>query len=173
MTKEIASPLYAAMSSDTGGFMYSSATPDTYRAAAQLMECGIDYSDINHKLFNSKSEKQIKAEGFVAEKMIADGNISYAAITLADRECLGINAEDFETAIDVVRARIGTEIAFVLKEQEVGKYRVSLRSVGFNVADVAKEFSGGGHIRAAGCSVSADSAEAAAALIIKAIRNRG
>ena len=156
VTPEIAYPLYAAISSDTGGFMYSSASPKTYRTAARLMECGIDYADINHRLFNSKSEKQIKAEGFVAANMQTDGNLSYAVITVSDRDRLGLSSEHFETAIDVVRARLGTEIAFVLKELECGKYRVSLRSTGFNVASVAEKFSGGGHVRAAGCTVMAD-----------------
>lgn len=173
LTKEIATPLYAAMSSDTGGFMFSSASPETYRTAAVLMECGINYPMINHRLFYSKSEKQIKAEGFVAERMLCDGNISYAAITVADRTRLGLGSEHFETAIDVVRARVGTEISFVLKELEAGKYRVSLRSTGFNVAEIAKEFSGGGHIRAAGCTLLAESPEAAAAAIMNAIRKRG
>ena len=173
LTREIAAPLYAAISSDTGGFMFSSASPETYRTAAALMECGINYPMINHRLFYSKSEKQIKAEGFVAEKMLSDGNISYAAITLADRARLGLGSEDFETAIDVVRARVGTEISFVLKELETGKYRVSLRSTGFNVAEIAKEFAGGGHIRAAGCTVLADSPESAASTIINAIKKRG
>ena len=173
MSADIAYPLYAAISSDTGGFMYSSATPDTYRAAAELMECGIDYSDINHRLFNSKSEKQIKAEGFVAEKMICDGNLSYVIITLADRARLGIESEYLDTAIDVVRARLGTEIAFTLKELEAGKYRVSLRSTGYNVAEIAGMFSGGGHVRAAGCTVSADSPEAAVNMLKDAIKSKG
>lgn len=173
LTQEIAYPLYAAISSDTGGFRYSSATPDTYRAAAMLMECGIDYADINHRLFNSKSEMQIKAEGFVAANIQTDGRLSYAVITASDRERLGITSEHFETAIDVVRARLGTEIAFVLKELECGKYRVSLRSTGFNVASVAESFSGGGHVRAAGCTVMAETPEIAIDMIKDVIRQKG
>ena len=173
LTPEIAYPLYAAISSDTGGFRYSSASPKTYRVAAALMECGIDYADINHRLFNSKSENQIKAEGFVAANMQTDGNLSYAVITASDRERLGISSEHFETAIDVVRSRLGTEIAFVLKELEVGKYRVSLRSTGFNVASVAESFSGGGHVRAAGCTVTADTPIIAIDMIKDAIKQKG
>ena len=173
LTAKIAAPLYAAISSDTGGFMYSSASADTYRTAAMLIECGIDHPAINHRLFNSKSEKQIKAEGFVAEKMISDGNISYVAITADDRKKLGIESEYFETAVDVIRSRAGTEIAFVLKELESGKYRVSLRSTGFNVAEIAKKFSGGGHVRAAGCAVCAEDPVTAASLIIDSIKSKG
>ena len=173
ITPEIAYPLYAAISSDTGGFIYSSATPKTYRTAAALMEYGIDYANINHRLFNSKSEKQIKAEGFVAANMHTDGNLSYAVITAKDRERLGIDSEHFETAIDVVRARLGTEIAFVVKELVEGKYRVSLRSTGFNVASVAEKFSGGGHVRAAGCTITANTQDAVIDMIKSEIKQKG
>lgn len=172
LTPEIAYPLYAAMSSDTGGFMFSSANADTYRAAAALMETGINYADINHKLFHSKSADQVKAEGFVAERLVSVGNIAYAVITLGDREHLGLGSDAFETAIDVVRSLIGVEIAFTLKELEIGKYRVSLRSTGADVAAVAAEFSGGGHIRAAGCTVTADSPDEAARKLLDAIKKK-
>lgn len=169
LTPDIAYPLYAAMSSDTGGFLFSSTTADTYRAAAELVETGINHADINHRLFYSKSEEQIRAEGFIAASLVSAGNISYAAITLADKERLDLSDEHFETAIDVVRSLIGTEIAFTLKELTPGKFRVSLRSTGFNVAKIAESLSGGGHIRAAGCTVEAESPKDAAELIIETI----
>ena len=172
LTPELAYPLYAAISSDTGGFVFSSASPTTYRVAAALIETGIDFADINHRLFQSKSREQLRAEGFIAEATVSSGSIAYAVITKADRERLGIGNEHFETAIDIVRSLEGTEIAFTLKELDEGKYRVSLRSTGFNVADVAAKFSGGGHIRAAGCTIVAPSPTAAAETIISAINER-
>lgn len=171
LTPDIAYPLYAAISSDSGGFVFSSANADTYRAAAELIEVGIDHADINRRLFHTKSEEQVRAEGFIAQNLVSVGNITYAAITLADRERLSLSGEHFETAIDVVRSLMGTEIAFTLKELEVGKYRVSLRSTGFNVAEIAASFSGGGHARAAGCTVEAKCPEDAAKTIIEAIKN--
>ncbi len=172
LTEEIAYPLYAAISSDTGGFVFSSASPATYRAAAALIETGIDFADINHRLFQSKSRDQLRAEGFVAETAVSAGNIAYAVITAADRKRLGIGKEHFETAIDIVRSLAGTEIAFTLKELDEGKYRASLRSTGFNVAEVAAKFSGGGHVRAAGCTVIAPSPTAAAEMILNAINEK-
>ena len=58
--KSIATPIYAAMVSDTGGFAYSSANPDTYRRAAELIELGVDHPDIYRRLFSSKSREQIR-----------------------------------------------------------------------------------------------------------------
>ncbi len=163
LTKEIAEPLYAAICSDTGGFRFSSATAKTFRAAARLIETGIDHADISHRLFFSKSAEQIRAEGFIAGKieLFADGKIASATHTKADRDTLKVKAEDFDCAIDVVRSICGVQIALILREEDDGKFKASLRSVGANVAEIAKAFGGGGHIRAAGCSPEADNIDEA------------
>ena len=172
LTDKIAYPLYASMSSDTGGFIYSSASPDTYRRAAMLMETGIDYPDINHRLFNSKSKEQIAAEGFVASRLgtAECGKIAYATLSKAEREALGLMPVHFETAIDVVRTLLGAEIAIFLRENDDGSYRASLRSTGADVSAVAAELGGGGHKRASGCSPVAKSTDEALALVLGKIK---
>lgn len=171
ITADIAARLYAAISSDTGGFIYSSVTPDTMRIAASLIEYGIDFADINHRLFNSKSPSQIRAEGYTASnlKSALDGRISYAYLPLCEREAMGLSFSDFETAIDVVRSVMGAEVAIFVRESEEGKFRASLRSTELNVAQVAKEFDGGGHVHAAGCNPVAKSAEEAAKAIVESV----
>jgi phosphoesterase RecJ-like protein len=172
MTPVIAERLYAAISSDTGGFMFSNADADTYRAASELIALGIDHAEINRRLFYSKSLLAIKAEGFVADRLrvALDGRISYAAISREEREAEGIPFAELDTAIDVVRALAGSLISFVVKETDRGEYKASLRSVGADVASVAKRHSGGGHIRAAGCTVTADSVERAAEILIEDLK---
>lgn len=172
LTPEIAERLYVGISSDTGGFIFSNTTPKTLRTVADLIEVGIDFSDLNHKLFHSKCEEQIRVEGFVASnlKRELDGKVTYAVISKADRERLSVLPEHTETAIEVTRSLIGTEIAFVIKESDSGEYKCSLRSTGANVAEVARAFSGGGHIRAAGCTVAAESIDAAARLVLERIK---
>jgi phosphoesterase RecJ-like protein len=171
LTKELAFALYAATSSDTGCFAYSNASAKTHALAARLIATGIDTADINHRLFNSKSPEQIRAEGFVASKIqtALDGRVAYATLALDEIARLGLKSEYFETAIDIVRSLRGVEVAFIVKETEKGKYKGSLRSVGANVAEVAANFGGGGHIRAAGCSVTAESIEEAATLLLNEI----
>ena len=168
VTPEIAAPIYAAIASDTGGFAYSSAVAETYRTAAELIEVGIDHADINHRLFATKPKEQLLAEGLVASKIMtaADGKISYATVTRAERDSLGISAEHLETAIDVVRSLAGATLSFVIRETDAGEYKASLRSTEKNVALVAKKFSGGGHRLAAGCTPKADSIDKAAELIL-------
>ena len=171
ITQKIAYPIYAAMSSDTACFRYSSANDKTYEMAALLINTGIDFSDINHKLFNSKLPEQIKAEGFTSSKIKTafSGKVAYAEISLAERRALGLDFEFFETSVDVVRQLFGVEIAFVVKESDTGEIRASLRSLGANVAKIATELGGGGHVRAAGCSPNANSVEEASQMILDLI----
>ena len=171
LTPDIASALYAGISSDTGGFIFSNATAKTMRRAAELIDVGIDSADINHSLFHSKSPDQIKAEGFVASniKTAMDGSVGYVLIPWSIRAELSVGFGAFDTAIDVVRSLAGVKIAFVIKENEEGAFRASLRSVGADVASVAKSFGGGGHIRAAGCSIEAESIDSAAELLLGAL----
>ena len=171
LNEKLAYALYTSISSDTGRFSYTSATPETYRTAAKLMECGIDWADINHRLFFSKSEGQIKAEGFVSSKIITDGNYRAELLT-EDGKSLGLAEENFETAIDVVRSVLGTEVCFFLREISEGKYKASLRATKQNVAEVAQKFGGGGHILAAGCTISASDIDEAVTLLIEKIKEQ-
>lgn len=167
ISQNVAYYLYAAISSDTGGFVFSNATENTYRIAAELISHGIDHADINHRLFMSKSKEQILAEGFVASKIetSANGKISYATISLSEVESLGVPMVHFDCAIDVVRSLLGAEIAFIVKETDRG-FKASMRSTGANVAEIAARHGGGGHVRAAGCTVAAESVEEAARILL-------
>lgn len=176
MSAEIAKRAYAAMSSDTGGFIYSNATAKTHRRVAELLGCGIDAADINHRLFNSKSEAEIRAEGEVSRsiKVALGGTLAYATLTKKRRDELSLTEENFECAIDVVRALRGARVALFVRETDDGTLRASMRSTGVDVAKIAARFSGGGHVRAAGCSPVARDVDEAAKMIIDEIkRNYG
>ena len=172
LTQKIAYPIYTAISSDTACFRYSSTNGKTHEMAAILINTGIDFSDINHRLFNCKLPEQIKAEGFISSKIKTafDGKVAYAEISLKERQTLGLDFEFFETAVDVVRQLFGVEIAFVVKESDKGEIRASLRSLGANVAKIAEELGGGGHVRAAGCSPNAKTTEQASEMILDLIK---
>lgn len=159
INEALAYALFAGISSDTGCFSYSNSSPRAHRIAAALLESGIPADDINRRLFNSKTKEELRAEGLVASrtKTECDGRVAFFTLTLSEMEEFSLDSEHFETAIDIVRSLKGCEIAFTVRQVEDGLYKVSLRSTGFNVARVAKCFGGGGHIRAAGCTVSAKS----------------
>ena len=103
---------------------------------------------------NRAKEAQIRAEGYIASriKTLLDGKIAYATHTKEERDSIGATEEDFECAVDIVRALRGVMVAFVVRKTDKGGIRASLRSVGPDVAAVAKKLGGGGHVLAAGCS---------------------
>lgn len=149
----IATALFAAISSDTGCFRFSNATGTTHRSAARLIDRGVDAGHINHLLFESKTPAQLKAEAATADRTVIapGGRVAYAIL---ERPLLASTGEEyFESAIDVVRAIAGVTIAFTVKEQENGNLRISLRSTAADVAAIAAKHGGGGHIRAAGCTL--------------------
>lgn len=168
LDKKLAFALYCAISSDTGRFAYSNTTAKTHRCVSRLIECGIDTSDINRRLFETKSKEQIKAEGFVASRIMSDfdGRVTYATLTLQDKKRLGLEDEHFETAIDIVRSLRGARVSFFAREIERNKYKLSLRSIELDVAKIASRFGGGGHTRAAGCTVEAPGIKALIRIVL-------
>ena len=165
--------VYAAISSDTGGFRFANVTPTTHRIAAELLEAGADSADVNHRLFSSKTPKQMSAEGEAARRLKThcDGRIASVTIPYSSMLSLGLREEHLETVIDIPRSIGGVEVAFSVRQSEPKPFfRVSMRSsVDFDVSEVCRKFGGGGHVRAAGCSVEAPSIEEAEKIIVRAI----
>ncbi len=170
---EIANPIYAAISSDTGCFCFSNVTPDTHRYAAELLSLGVPADEINHRLFHSKSKEQLAAEGYVLSHLSTafDGKVCAFVLPMAERERLNLPEEAFDTAIDMARSLAGVRIAVTVKEKAKGQHRISLRSTDVSVTPVAAHFGGGGHARAAGCTVMAESAPDALSLVLDALKS--
>ena len=162
--------LYAAISSDTGCFKYSNVTPKTHICSAELLHSGVDAASINQLLFDSKSMEVLAAEkaGFDTLKMFHEGKIAVVFFTYDMKIKLGILDEHLETLIDVARSVEGVEVAVAVRQPTEKKvFRVSTRSQGaVDVSVVCAAFGGGGHVRASGCTIQADSIEHAAFLVV-------
>ena len=166
--------LYAAVSSDTGCFRYSNASPETHRAAAALLEAGFDAADLNHRLFGVKSYKLLQAEkvGFDRLRLYADGKLGIVAMPFEVMEQYGFTDEHLGTLVDVARGLQGVQVAVAIRQPKAeGVYRVSMRSsCDVDVAAICAEFGGGGHIKAAGCTVSCEGGiEAVVEMIAEAV----
>lgn len=164
---------FGAISSDTGCFKYANVTAETHVRAAALLTHGVNAAEINRLLFDTKDLRTLAAEGIASRnlRLYADGAISMIAIDHADYAGdLGI--KDFETAIDIARCVRGARLAAVIKAAPApNTYRVSLRSAdGTDVAAVAASFGGGGHIRAAGCTLHTATAAEAAKQLLAALK---
>ncbi len=164
--------VYAAISSDTGGFRYANATPTAYRIAAELVESGVDTAEINRLLFDSKPLSQLRAEGEAVRRLRIHegGRVASTLIPFSVRREMGLSEEDLGTLVDIPRSVSGVEIAFVVKEEQDGSCRISMRSASeFDVSEICKAFGGGGHKRASGCTVVASGVEEAEKLILMEI----
>ena len=156
LNKNIASCLYAAITTDTGNFSYSNTTPDTLRIAAELLDTGIDLPLLNRCLFRTVPFHKLKLHSLAVSKtqLFEHGRIGISFVTQEEMLSCGASGEDTEGIIDSIRDIDTVEVAALLRESEDGLIRVSLR--GKSSADVSKIatlFGGGGHRLAAGCTL--------------------
>ena len=154
--REIAVALYTAIITDTGNFAYSNTTADSFIAAAKLMAFGIDLPELNRVLFRSMRLPKARLIAYVLTHMQLwhEGQLGIAAIPYAVLSEYGAGKDDCEGLIDYIRDIDVVEVACVLREEADGTVRVSMRSKRFcDVASVGKRFGGGGHVRAAGCTL--------------------
>ena len=156
LTPEIALPLYVAISTDTGGFIYSNVTAATHRAAAELMDTGIDYCAVNKLFFQTKSRVRMQLEAaMLAEAKFYDGN--RAAVLSVPRSLLEkfhateSDAEDLSALGPQIQ---GVDCAVTMRELGDGVWKFSLRTgERVNATEVCRLLGGGGHARAAGATL--------------------
>lgn len=172
LTPEIAGPLYTSLHTDTGGFKFSNTTPRTHKIAASLMEAGAPAEDICETLYENVSLDSLRTNALFLEKMTLfhDGKVLLLAITVDDKEKYNFTDEHLEGLASLTRKIAGVQLGIVLREKDNGSYKVSMRSrKSVNCAELCATLGGGGHIRAAGATVDADSFEDAKAIVVKLI----
>lgn len=165
----IADALYTAIATDCGFFKFNNTTGHTLRMAAILVDNGAQPDVISDHL-DARSLNKLRALSKVLDQLelFADGRISCLSYT---PELLSVIGEHTGIYIDYARRIKGAEVAFTVKYIGPEETRVSLRSKGIDVNAVAASFGGGGHIRAAGCTIEKPLDEAKA-IIVKEIEKR-
>ncbi|HTA76833.1 MAG TPA: bifunctional oligoribonuclease/PAP phosphatase NrnA [bacterium] len=152
--KLIAESIYVSVVTDTGGFRNSNTTPDVLRLAAELMEKGADGAVVNKKIFSgiSKEAMELNRLSLGKIKLFDAGKIGTMTLSQADFKKTGAVDDDTENLVNQIGKIDTVKISAFLKERKDGKIKLSLRSGNekVNVADVAREFHGGGHTYAAG-----------------------
>jgi phosphoesterase RecJ-like protein len=172
LTPDIATHLYIAILTDTGSFRYSALSRRTYEVAGRLVEAGADPITLGRLAFDSNSVGRLRLFGMVMAAMQIDASGQIASLHLdhATAAASGGSFEDTDGLANLpLTVRTIQAVAF-FKQDEAGQYRVSLRSKGeIDVGSVARQFGGGGHRNAAGCSV-AGSLEQVRASILGLVR---
>ncbi len=155
-TAGMAQCLMAAIVTDTGSFRYSNVTPRSFEIAAALVRLGAHPTPIYEAVYGSRPYEASVLLGRLLGNLrrTEDGRVVWAALSRQDFADLGLNSDATEGFVDQIRMVAGSEVAVFLREETNGDIRVSLRSRGrANVAQVADEFGGGGHVPAAGCTL--------------------
>ena len=156
VTPEIALPLYVAISTDTGGFIYSNVTAATHRAAAELMDTGIDYRGVNKLFFQTKSRVRMQLEAaMLADAKFYDGSrVAVLAVPRALLEKFHATESDAENLSALGPQIQGVDCAVTMRELDDGAWKFSLRTgERVNATEVCRLLGGGGHARAAGATV--------------------
>ena len=161
--REIARALYVGIVTDTGVFQYSSTGESTMRAAGHLMSYGFDFTAVIREVFFERTALQarILGEAFVRSELSMNGKCIFSILNKALLDRYGASRQDLDGISAQLALTEGIDCAVFLHEDEPGIWRSSMRSVRIvNVARLASLFNGGGHIRAAGCTITSDIDEA-------------
>lgn len=153
---QLATCIYTALTGDTGSFRYSNTTPETMRIAAEMLTYGVDTWKINKSVFEDMSLPEVRLRGELARSIQSYANGKVCAVMLTEQMCSreGIAITDMDHIVDIPRTVQGCEVSASFKESGE-KIKVSLRSNAYvDVSQIAMQFGGGGHRRAAGFSVS-------------------
>lgn len=146
--------LYMGMAHDTGVFRYSNTSPKTLRIAADLLEYGFDFSKLIDETFYEKTylQNQILSRIVLDSRRYMDGRIIIGAADQKFIRMYDAKKEDFEGVVNQLRITEGVECAVFIYEKEKGQFKCSLRASSdlVDVARIAVEFGGGGHVRASG-----------------------
>lgn len=159
ITKEIAECLYVGMVHDTGLFQYSCASSKTMNIAGKLMDKGIDYPRIVDQTFFEKTfeQNQILGTALLKAKRHFDDRCITCILTAQDMADCHALPKHLEGIVSHLRSTKGVDTAVLLYENSDGTYKVSMRSNGaVDVAAICVKYGGGGHVRAAGATMSGD-----------------
>lgn len=165
---DIALAIYAGICTDTGGFSFSNTTSASHEIAAHLLRFGLDVAYLRYKFFDSITLSKLHCQAYAANalKLYGDGKYALVVVPAAALSELGSDEADCEGLVNIGRNIEGVEVSVFAREVRAGVFRINLRSRGrVDVSDIARKFNGGGHIRAAGCTVMADAADIEAVLL--------
>ncbi len=149
----IATCLLTGLITDTGRFQYSNTSSEVFDIASALLELGADLTLITESIYGSVNSGALQLQAEVIQRLaiISEVKLSYSYVLHEDYTKHKTIPEETDFLIDVVRLPKETNVAILLKEQEDGTYKGSLRSRGgIDVQAVASLFNGGGHKAAAG-----------------------
>jgi phosphoesterase RecJ-like protein len=156
ITPECARALYVGILTDTGGFRFSNTTPRALRVAAELLGAGVEPESIYEQVYASAPEGRVRLLGEVLQTLVVEPELGLSWVTVPPGalERHHADADDLDGIVEFARSVAGTRLALLFRQLASGRVKVSLRSRGaVDVAVLAQQFGGGGHVKAAGASL--------------------
>lgn len=157
LTPPVATLLYAALMADTGAFRFSNTNARVLRLAANLVEKGATPDVIAREIYDTRSWAyvQLLRRVLATLELGCNGQAAWATLSALDMAAAGVQKDESEGMIQFPRMIQGVEVAMLFREIGPQEVRVSFRSRAWvDVSRLAQEFGGGGHARAAGCTIS-------------------
>lgn len=158
----IAAALYTGIATDTGCFKFSNTTPKTHRIAAELIELGVDFAEINRAMFDTKSRARLEIERMALDNAdyLFDGKAVCLCVSHKMIEESGCTDSDLDGLSVIARSVEGISVAATMREKKPNFYKISLRTYdGIDASAICGLFGGGGHKAAAGCTISGNETE--------------
>ncbi|MFV0464778.1 MAG: DHH family phosphoesterase [Lachnospiraceae bacterium] len=156
ITKDIAACIYVGLVHDTGVFQYSNTSARTMEIAGILMEKGINFSRIVDSTFYAKTFEQNKILGYALLNSVLyqSERVIFSSVSINTMQEYQVQGEDLEGIVSQLRMTKEADTAVFIHETAPEQWKVSMRSnEAVNVSDIALFFGGGGHVRAAGFSL--------------------
>lgn len=156
LSLEAAEALYVGIVHDTGVFQYSCTAPSTHRAAAELLEKGVDAPRLIQDTYYGKTyaQNQILGRALLESILFLDKTCIASYIRRREMDFFGVTPTDMDGIVSQLRNTEGVEVAIFMYELEANVYKVSLRSSDkVDVSRIASYFGGGGHKKAAGLTM--------------------
>lgn len=152
-TKEIATYLMAGLVTDSGNFSHGDVTGDTFRLAAALTDAGADVSSLGYHLLRERTRERaaLYAETIGKIRYLLEGKFAIAYVLQSDLARRGLGTDATEGIVDFALTVDSVEVSACLLEMKEERFKVSLRSKGADVNQIARTFGGGGHVLASGC----------------------
>lgn len=154
--KAAAECIYTGIIHDTGVFKYSCTSSVTMNIAGKMMDKGIAYSEIVDNSFYKKSyvQNQVLGRALLESILFYNKKCIFSAVTRKIMDFYGISGGELGGIVEQLRLTDGVEVAIFLYETGVNEFKVSMRSKNYvDVSRIAIHFGGGGHVRAAGCTM--------------------
>ena len=177
VSREAALPLYVAVSTDCGCFVYNNTNAACHRTAAELMETGIDFYNANRRHFRTKSFKRLQLESMLTQGMeLHDGGeIAVVTLTLDMMAKLDAKEEDVDNISAFVGQIEGVKTGVTVRQLTPTQCKISLRTDpgDLNASHICALLGGGGHAAAAGATVDGSPEETKAAILAAIRKTQG